>query len=927
MAGPLDAHSAPSSAVEGGDAAAKRAAIRFLGECYREDRARSGLWDVFADSVPERMVLAGRESLADGLLDHAPLPLGEPGEAERFEREALLRAGEFELLYGLPFVCGRAQPPGAPKPRRLCAPLFLFRARISSGRGFAAVEIDGGRRLNLPLLELLLPDGDAAQLAEELGGTEVGEPLGEREMLQVESTLRGRCPDLSLEGMRAYPELIADGDLRAAARSRAEGLRLVGAAALALWPKSEAARGVVTELGELAAAGSFSKPLRVLMGGDLEAWPPPTCEGDARPPMVPALLSGAQQKIVLSARRHALTFVNGPPGTGKSFTIAAVALDHLARGESVLIAAQNADALEVIADKIEETHGVSGCVVRAGRKQYLREVKAQLESMLAGEVGKYPFGRRPKKVSTRQLERLHRAFQARAARELGWGGALREGGWLAALRRWWIARRVRATMPLWELSDITEEVVEGQSEAIRAMLAGRRAQDLDKVLRFSRDHLMRFDRALRSRRGARKEALFADTDFAAVAKALPVWLVPLGDLERVLPHRPEMFDVAIIDEATQCDMAGALPALQRAKRAVVAGDPKQLRHISFLSRSRQTQLAEQCGVDPDDELADYRDHSLLDLVFARIGSQAQVGFLDEHFRCAPEIIAFSNARFYGGRLRVMTERPLPVGGGAPALRFVEVGGRRDEAGVNRAEIDRCVELLRAILREDAALPAPRTVGVLSPFRAQVEALREALAAAFDAGQFGRLSGAHRLRVGTAHSFQGDERDLMVLSFGIDSHSHPSALRFLERPDVFNVAVTRARREQVALLSFDPGALPAGSLLRAYTGSSSPAPGVDGGERPSSAEEELVGLLRSWGCAVGTRRLIAGEVFDLVAGHGGRVVAIDLIGFPGRAGEPLPLERHQMFRRAGTRVFPLAFTSWEFDRERLEGALRRVLAPR
>ena len=47
-----------------------------------------------------------------------------------------------------------------------------------------------------------------------------------------------------------------------------------------------------------------------------------------------------------------------------------------------------------------------------------------------------------------------------------------------------------------------------------------------------------------------------------------------------LPFEPGIFDLVVIDEASQCDIASALPLLYRARRAVIIGDPLQLKHVS-----------------------------------------------------------------------------------------------------------------------------------------------------------------------------------------------------------------------------------------------------------------------------------------------------------------------------------------------------------
>lgn len=76
--------------------------------------------------------------------------------------------------------------------------------------------------------------------------------------------------------------------------------------------------------------------------------------------------------------------VNGPPGTGKSFTIAAIAADRLSQGESVLIAAKNPQAVEVIADKLERDFELPRIAIRATRKDYRKHLRRRLKDWLNG---------------------------------------------------------------------------------------------------------------------------------------------------------------------------------------------------------------------------------------------------------------------------------------------------------------------------------------------------------------------------------------------------------------------------------------------------------------------------------------------------------------------------------------------------------------
>ena len=68
--------------------------------------------------------------------------------------------------------------------------------------------------------------------------------------------------------------------------------------------------------------------------------------------------------------------------------------------------------------------------------------------------------------------------------------------------------------------------------------------------------------------------------FPKVTRVLPCWAVTSLSARGRLPFEPGVFDLVVIDEASQCDIASALPLLYRARRAVIIGDPLQLKHVS-----------------------------------------------------------------------------------------------------------------------------------------------------------------------------------------------------------------------------------------------------------------------------------------------------------------------------------------------------------
>ena len=86
-----------------------------------------------------------------------------------------------------------------------------------------------------------------------------------------------------------------------------------------------------------------------------------------------------------------------------------------------------------------------------------------------------------------------------------------------------------------------------------------------------------------------------DELFQRVGAFLPAWAVTSLSARR-LPLAPATYDLLVIDEASQCDIASALPLLVRAKRAVIIGDPQQLRHISRMSESEDLRALREHGL-------------------------------------------------------------------------------------------------------------------------------------------------------------------------------------------------------------------------------------------------------------------------------------------------------------------------------------------
>ncbi|MGA2403163.1 MAG: AAA domain-containing protein [Syntrophobacteraceae bacterium] len=278
-----------------------------------------------------------------------------------------------------------------------------------------------------------------------------------------------------------------------------------------------------------------------------------------------------------------------------------------------------------------------------------------------------------------------------------------------------------------------------------------------------------------------------------ILKAFPCWAVTNLSAGSRIPLVPGLFDLAVVDEASQSDIPSAIPILFRARRAAVVGDPLQLSYVSRLTTARDTLLRRQVGLKRvEDVRFAYTASSLYDL-FAGTNGVEPV-FLSETYRSVADIANYSSRTFYGGRLRVATNetRLIRPQGMAKGIHWTEVKGEIQSGGGSgctcREEIDAVLHSMRTLLLENNFLG---TVGVVTPFRQQANRLKDALFES-DSQLYDALVRSE-VNVDTAHGFQGDQRDVMVFSLCAGPDMPAGSLSFLrETGNLFNVAASRAR---------------------------------------------------------------------------------------------------------------------------------------
>jgi len=278
--------------------------------------------------------------------------------------------------------------------------------------------------------------------------------------------------------------------------------------------------------------------------------------------------------------------------------------------------------------------------------------------------------------------------------------------------------------------------------------------------------------------------------------AVPVWIMPLAEVAETFDPRKTRFDVVIIDEASQCDPT-ALFALYMANQSIIVGDDEQVTPVAVGVDASEVMKLIRIFLDgvPYKELYD-GETSIYELAQIAFGGVIR---LTEHFRCAPNIIAFSNNLSYKGEIKPLREASMvPI---RPHVVHYRVKDGHDRAdNVNEVEAETVASLICAAIQQseyeknDAGKPT--TFGVVSLVGNQ-QALRidTLLRQRLEPAEYRR----RQILCGDSAQFQGDERDVMFLSV-VDGPpvTAPLSMRqegpkrmFKKR---YNVAASRARNQ-------------------------------------------------------------------------------------------------------------------------------------
>lgn len=261
-------------------------------------------------------------------------------------------------------------------------------------------------------------------------------------------------------------------------------------------------------------------------------------------------------------------------------------------------------------------------------------------------------------------------------------------------------------------------------------------------------------------------------NFQNFLKIFPIILTTNQSAHR-LGYQYPSFDLVIIDEAGQSSIGYSLLPISRGKRVLLVGDQNQLKPVIDIPNTVNNELKNKYMIN---ENYDYLKNSILSTMQS-VDTISKMILLEMHYRSKEKIINFSNKKYYENKLKIMNNKD-----DIDSLEFINIISSNLSSSKisNNISIEECNYII-----DDIKNKKTEKVGIITPFRNQAQMIKNSL----------ESEKLDHVDVGTIHTFQGDEKDVIYLSLAITKGTNKKAFDWIkDNKELINVAMTRAKNK-------------------------------------------------------------------------------------------------------------------------------------
>lgn len=507
-----------------------------------------------------------------------------------------------------------------------------------------------------------------------------------------------------------------------------------------------------------------------------------------------------QLRVIHNALKNPITYVQGPPGTGKTQSIINLLVSLLSNKQTALLCSNNNKPIDDVLYKIQSqtlnNKRIPFPMLRIGNPQTTLKSLQWLKTTLHKYKNDF------ERVDTEKLEK-HININVNNYKEINT-----------------LIGHYEEKMELEEQWEILHEMYESNSNEMTKLKLKVDCDEIDRKIRNSptlsnkdflnkirsNDHQFKmwlyftslsYLKKLSEPKFSTFRAILENDDPNEQVRTFNKYIKDNDNLRQLLTVFPIIastnqsapklgtprihFDMTIIDEAGQSSIATALFPIIRGKKLVLVGDQNQLQPVLTIDPQTNEQLMTKYAINSE---YNYLHNSILKLMTTK-DTISKFILLRFHYRCRPQIIQFSNKKYYGGNLRIETQDNGSSLAHIPAKEPSSF--RPNTRNVARTE---ALKIIQHIKENKLT-----NVGIITPFRNQAALITEQL----------ELSGFKNgeVSVGTIHTYQGDEKDTIYFSAAVTPFTYDKTLDWLsENNELINVATTRAKEQLIVVGDFE-----------------------------------------------------------------------------------------------------------------------------
>lgn len=499
-----------------------------------------------------------------------------------------------------------------------------------------------------------------------------------------------------------------------------------------------------------------------------------------------------QLLAIHNAMKYPLAYIQGPPGTGKTNTIVNTLVTAFFNEQTVLFTSYNNHPIDGVCDKLQHiTNGSKGFIpfpiIRLGSDDRVAEaldyIKRLYESTKEISVFETTLEKRrtDRVARTRRLTALLQNYEERLKlleteeaihRLMDSNKHLTFQTQLQGVQLTQVEEKISQT------EEITDEeavkLIAEDEDAFKSYLYYTSAKCIKHLQEPKNADLL----AIVSME-CREEKVKAFNEYLKKDENLKKFqrIFPIIATTSISAHKvgtPGVhFDMVIMDEASQGNIATSLVPIIRGKSLMLVGDPQQLNPVILLSQIDNLKLRKMYSITDE---YDYVKNSIYK-VYLACDSVSREILLSHHYRCQERIIQFNNKKYYNNKLKVcsLNKEQNP-------LIFLDVQQNQTYyKNTAPVEADEIVKY--------AALHKDKSIGVITPFANQKELI----------GQKLKDNGLDNVSCGTVHAFQGDEKDVVLFSLALTDKTGQGTYEWLKNnKELINVAVSRAKEKLIVL---------------------------------------------------------------------------------------------------------------------------------